>query len=324
MSFALIGLLGAYFLFTALQSTAELAGPEFSLGGGVAGFVVIFYLLFHSFDHIAQGYPVVPPLEEEKQESILEDSVKKVEKDPKKVREILESIGEAYVTIDTSSLPGGSGVSWRVPYEQFDTAQKFLNAVWAALPPGLVRPYTYGKDWVLVDAASGKEFNDLGRRGGKKDDNRSLKEAGITPGMRLLVSTPGFETYEDRVYKLVNLFDGQTVPGRVFNIKGNFRLPAKFISVSRSKKFEFLPDSFDIYGEGPPEDWIVEVKAGRAVPTRVIKRLRTAAEAIEARVWLVVFSTPPAELVERCRSLRILISGREEFEELESLVTPRH
>jgi len=49
ISFALVSLLAAWVLFTVLQSFAELKGTAYSLGGGIAGFAVVFLLLLYSY-----------------------------------------------------------------------------------------------------------------------------------------------------------------------------------------------------------------------------------------------------------------------------------
>ena len=55
---------------------------------------------------------------------------------------------------------------------------------------GYVRPYRYGKEWVLEDARSGKRYENMGKQWagehlGVAEDTRLLSEVGIVPGARL-------------------------------------------------------------------------------------------------------------------------------------------
>jgi hypothetical protein len=77
-----------------------------------------------------------------------------------------------------------------VPVAGSTTVDQFLNTVFYAMD-GVVRPYTYGTDWVLLDPA-GRELHDIGtdyavKALHRRRDERTLAEAGIAAGSRLAV-----------------------------------------------------------------------------------------------------------------------------------------
>ena len=114
---------------------------------------------------------------------------------PNKVEEVVRSIQSEYITIDTAPLLGEiDGSSWTAPYSQFKSVNALLNAIWFALPQD--RTFTYGENWLIKDANSGKVFDDIGRLSTTAyryllvGDDRPLAEVGIKPGTRLQVIPP--------------------------------------------------------------------------------------------------------------------------------------
>jgi hypothetical protein len=71
-----------------------------------------------------------------------------------------------------------------------------LDTIYFALPSDKVRPISYGKDWQLKDAKNNRAIKNLGRGSSHvrsknlQKDDRSLKEVGVNPGMRLLIYRP--------------------------------------------------------------------------------------------------------------------------------------
>lgn len=101
-----------------------------------------------------------------------------------------EEIGKHTIVIDLPGEPG-QDTSFRVPVGAGMAVDQFLDIVYYALD-GAVRPYTYGRDWVLVDSGSGRELDDIGTAYAidtlrTRKDRRSLAEAGVAPGRRLAV-----------------------------------------------------------------------------------------------------------------------------------------
>lgn len=328
MSFLVASVLGAYILFTAISSTAEVNGPAYSLGGGIAGFFVIFVLLDRSFNRIARGYPKsAPPLDEEKQDKIFEDGVRKFVKDDSRVKEIVKSIEEAYITIDASSFLGASGASWRVPFDQFASAQELINTIWSYLPHNVARAYSYGKDWLLVNAETGIPLRDLGRQGGKLDDNRKLQEIGVGPGTRLLVVTPSLEQRLNEVEILVRRFNGQKVPGRLLGVDGEVTLPyfskiSKNYRLSLSGRAVYADVDLLAHMQGSLV-WAIEVKTGPAHGPSTTARLKTISEAVKGKGWLVQFSKLNPTTRREAELLNLYVTGKDEFQEFASLLSAK-
>ena len=81
-----------------------------------------------------------------------------------------------------------------LPVDGFATFSDLTDEIWVKLR-GKVRPYHYGVDWVLRDAATGRVFTNArmlagGRPGRPYPDARTLPDVGIRPGMALEVMRP--------------------------------------------------------------------------------------------------------------------------------------
>jgi len=77
----------------------------------------------------------------------------------------------------------------RVFVDELTPVQYLTDQVYFAISR-YVRPYRYGKDWVLRDSVSGRVFKDMGKiwaveKGSRYEDDRPLGEIGIHPGMEL-------------------------------------------------------------------------------------------------------------------------------------------
>jgi hypothetical protein len=174
-----------------MESTAELKGTAYSLGGGIAAFVVVFLLMLRSYSNMMRELPRSTRLDERSYQRLLEESIGKVVHDKGVVERVVKTIRGADLIVDSSPLLGSKGFAWSVPYEQYKSVQELLDDIWSALPHDRVRPYSYEKDWILENAESHKAFRGIGTLGGKRArDTRTLKQVGITQGMRLLVSAP--------------------------------------------------------------------------------------------------------------------------------------
>lgn len=95
----------------------------------------------------------------------------------------------AFLTINSCPLLGQAGAIWRAPYGQYRTVAALLNDIWSAM--GKLPPYSYRKQWLLRDQASGALYHEIGtppsHDGATEADERSLLEVGIVPGMTLEV-----------------------------------------------------------------------------------------------------------------------------------------
>jgi serine/threonine protein kinase len=91
------------------------------------------------------------------------------------------------VVLDTTPLAGGLGRVHAVRYTPTRRVCEFLAEVFN-LVADHVRPFTYGRSWVLRETATGRVL-DVGtpwaRRHGVAEDERPLRDVGIAQGVRL-------------------------------------------------------------------------------------------------------------------------------------------
>ncbi len=136
------------------------------------------------------------PLDADRLDALLKEKIQNVVADETLAERAVKSIQTGFLTIDSTPLLGAEGTTWRIPHTQFDNVQELLNNIWLSLPREHVRPYSYGKDWILKDANSDKTFRDIGsssafaRQSPLKRDTRMLEKVDIRPGMHLVVVSP--------------------------------------------------------------------------------------------------------------------------------------
>jgi hypothetical protein len=143
-------------------------------------------------------------------ESLLVTSISKADTDKETEVRIMKSVQEESITVDPTPLLGPGYDIWQFPYKQFQTVQQLLDTLYSALPKELVKPFSYGMDWILKDKVTGNLLDHIGRfyrlpeRLRLKyvdgyaeyddlkiweapDDNRTLQEAGIMPAAALSI-----------------------------------------------------------------------------------------------------------------------------------------
>jgi hypothetical protein len=92
------------------------------------------------------------------------------------------------IFVDTSPLVGDRGEVVDLPYPVFGTVSDLLDELYASVA-SKVPAHTYGSRWVLRDPKTGRILKEMGRTWAKNilkrgNDDRTLPEAGIEPGMR--------------------------------------------------------------------------------------------------------------------------------------------
>jgi hypothetical protein len=129
-----------------------------------------------------RGVRVRPGMESANMYEVFKEGVEKIVSDSGEAEKIVRSIQSKYITIDTTPLIGEvDGSSWTAPYSQFKSVEDLLDTIWVGLPHDRIKPYTYGKSWIIKDVDSGKVFDDFGSQ------DISLAEVGINSGMKLQV-----------------------------------------------------------------------------------------------------------------------------------------
>ncbi|MFC7865094.1 hypothetical protein ACFU5B_14900 [Streptomyces murinus] len=101
-----------------------------------------------------------------------------------------QALAERVLTVDISPITKAPGDAYRCTVFSTQTVSGFLDALWADALDGFVRPFRYGRDWVLVDRQSKRQLRDLGsdwaRKNGMESDERLLSGVGITPASHLV------------------------------------------------------------------------------------------------------------------------------------------
>lgn len=92
------------------------------------------------------------------------------------------------IEVDISPIERHSREPLRIPVAENTTVSEVVDQVWFALSDTVV-PVTLNREWVLVDASSGRTIEAVGREWAQENlqtdrDLRLLAEAGIEPGAR--------------------------------------------------------------------------------------------------------------------------------------------
>lgn len=92
------------------------------------------------------------------------------------------------VQVDMSNFIGRGKKTLSFPPQVI--IENFLDRIYRALG-GSVSPHTYGKEWILIDDITGKEFPNIGtawaRSRGMSKDDRRLNQVGFDAGTKLKV-----------------------------------------------------------------------------------------------------------------------------------------
>lgn len=134
-----------------------------------------------------------------------------------------------------------------------------------------------------------------------------------------------YSNLEQEVFEIVRLFNGQEVPGYLFNINDKMVLP-KFTSVLPNQRI--LADGIyyeaDILGEGPNFRWIIEVKGALRDSLGGIAQVSSLSHALNAQQsWLVAFSDISNTARALAHTYGVLVTGAKEWEELKHLILPQ-
>jgi hypothetical protein len=81
-----------------------------------------------------------------------------------------------------------------LPVSEDTRVQEVLDEVWST--QGVVPAYSYGREWILLDAATKRQFRDIGSTWAQRNDaglsdTRTLGEVGIRPGTQLIAARLG-------------------------------------------------------------------------------------------------------------------------------------
>lgn len=99
-----------------------------------------------------------------------------------------------YLLLDARPLLRDAGELWRISYARCGSVPALLNHIYQAIHGGgTIPPFTYGKRWVLREAASGRVLTSAIialKDGGRRVEDRRLRDVGIEPGATLEIISP--------------------------------------------------------------------------------------------------------------------------------------
>ena len=126
---------------------------------------------------------------------------------------------------------------------------------------------------------------------------------------------------EKEVADLVRHFQGQEVPGYLFNLEGHIILPTFKRVLHRARTHKLRWVEIDVFAEADDESWVIEVKTGRMLRMAGLYQVAAVSTALErATPWLVFFGEPHNAAREQAKDLGVLLTGIQEWQELDRLV----
>lgn len=156
--------------------------------------------------------------------------------------------------------------------------------------------------------------------------SRSDAEWALSFGARLLKGLDARTSEQSAVVEvksLVERFHGQIVPGRIFNLEGEFQLP-NFLDVEVEASLDrFTPGRVDILASSNNEKWVIEVKRslrGSSSFISLLERLPRYKELPHVIVWLVLFVNVTSDFRRKASEQNILLTGFSELDELRRIL----
>jgi len=102
-----------------------------------------------------------------------------------------EAVEESSVFVTLTPPLISSTQTLQIPVTEETTVGWLLDAIYWAIQPA-VKPFTYGKEWMLYDGTEGKGYGRIGTQWAEQqgliDDSRPIVKIGIMPGSRLTVT----------------------------------------------------------------------------------------------------------------------------------------
>lgn len=137
-----------------------------------------------------------------------------------------------------------------------------------------------------------------------------------------------YQLIEQEVARVVKQFNGQKVPGRLFNVEDDLTLP-NFSEVVQGYRKIGTGDvgashvyEVDVFAQNRDVKWVIEVKAirHRQVPIQALYQVASYGMALEATPWLIVFGEITSRVRETAKKQNIFVTGIEEWKELKQLI----
>jgi len=124
---------------------------------------------------------------------------------------------------------------------------------------------------------------------------------------------------ENRIAKIASLFQGQTVPGKLFSVADDIRLPT-VKRVVQAKRWDIGEDSteIDAVAESDDGNWVVEVKTSQRLARDPFYKLQSVAHSLTATPWLAFTGAVSPRDIAIAQELGIFLSGEESLNALEA------
>ena len=137
-----------------------------------------------------------------------------------------------------------------------------------------------------------------------------------------------YKRIEHEVSLLMQKFNGQKVPGHLFGVEEEVTLP-KFDLIHEGYRWKEekeedykLVYEFDIFAQTVNRHgirWVVETKL-RTPSSVIVEQVYMYGQITKAVPWLVVFDRITKETLFKAKKLSVMVTGRDELEELKKLV----
>ena len=133
-----------------------------------------------------------------------------------------------------------------------------------------------------------------------------------------------YSELEEDVWKTVQQFKGQVVPGRLFGLEGQVTLPVftQVLANPRVTTDGGRTVEVDVLCEGEDLRWIIEVKGGSQAHRALsaLDQLFYLSSITHAQPWLVIFADASPHFRQEAKQRNIMLTDEQEWQELKSLV----
>jgi hypothetical protein len=154
-------------------------------------------------------------------------------------------------------------------------------------------------------------------------DIKRLQPPKVTQAWSTVQSAAKFYSQlEEDVWKMVQQFKGQMVPGRLFGLEGEFTLPVftQVLANRRLRTDEGHTVEVDVLCEGEDLRWVIEVKGGTNRALSALDQLFYLGSITHAQPWLVIFAEVSGHYRGEAKQRKIMLTDEQEWHELKSLV----
>lgn len=148
---------------------------------------------------------------------------------------------------------------------------------------------------------------------------KAVGSGGVTiggVGGDVIVSGVNLQTARE-IYRLINFFNGQVVPGRLLNMENDITLPT-FERIIQDYAIPEAGVRLDIFAKGD-EAWAIQVKY-RELQVSELHEAVSYGIATEAKPWIISYAEISPNARKVAQKLKVLLTGPDELQELLHLI----